>query len=81
MMNIQTGQLVELTPKTRRGKNALQLKTNVWLVTQVADTVMCLGHKPGFLLREERDDDERMPDMRWVELPVDKNFDWKELDN
>jgi len=28
-----------------------------------------------------RNDDGRMPDVRWVESPTDKNFDWKLLDN
>jgi len=81
MMSIQIGQLVELTPKTRRGKNALQNKTNVWKVAQVCDSVMCLNNNAGFMLVEVRDDDGRMPDVRWVESPTDKNFDWKLLDN
>ena len=81
MMSIQIGQLVELTPKTRRGKNALQNKTNVWKVAQVCDSVMCLGDNAGFMLVEVRNDDRRMPDVRWVGSPTDKNFDWKLLDN
>jgi len=81
MISIQTGQLVELTPKTRRGKDALQNKTNVWKVAQVCDSVMCLGDNAGFMLVEVRNDDGRMPDVRWVESPTDKNFDWKLLDN
>jgi len=79
-MDIQTGQLVELTPKTRRGKNALQNRTNAWRVAQVCDSVMCLNNNRGFMLVEARDDD-RVPDVRWVELPIDKNFDWQLLDN
>ncbi len=66
---------ITLTPKTRRGKNALQNKTNLWEVTELRESVPCLDG-PGFCLTEVRKDD-RALDCRWIELPVDKNFDWK----
>ena len=70
---------VALKPKTRKGKNALQNKTNIWRVFDVSDRVMCLG-AAGFGLFEVRDDG-RECDCRWIELPVDKNFDWNLVDN
>ena len=69
-----------LKPITRKGKNALQNKTNVWNVAQICDSVMCLNNNPGFMLVEVRSDD-RMPDIRWLELPTDKNFEWNLVDN
>lgn len=78
-MQPQLEQIVTLTPKTRRGKNALQNKTNAWRVFDVSEHVACVGG-PAFGLFEVREDD-RQPDCRWIALPVDKNFDWNLVDN
>jgi hypothetical protein len=72
------GQIVKLTPKTRRGKNALQTKVNRWRVDKHTADAMCFNHEPAFFLTELRDDT-RSPDIRWIQLPVDKNFDWEIL--
>jgi hypothetical protein len=79
MITPVVGQIVRLTHKTRRGKNALQNKVNLWRVDKLTDDAFCFNHEPAFMLVEMRVD-ERSPDLRWIQLPVDKNFDWEILD-
>ncbi len=68
-----------LKPITRKGKNALQNKTNVWRVFEVCEHAQCVGG-PAFGLFEVREDD-RQPDCRWIALPTDKNFQWNLVDS
>lgn len=75
------GQIIKLIPKTRAGKNKLQNKTNLWRVTNILESVICLNNGPGFCIAEIPDRDKRWPDARWIRLPVDENFDWEIMDS
>lgn len=76
----QFGQTIKLIPKTRTGKNKLQNKRNLWRVTNVLESVICLNNDRGFCIAEINEE-KRWPDSRWIRLPIDENFDWQILDN
>ena len=75
MRQPKPGDRISLVALTRRGKNALQNKRNLWEVSRIQDNVICLGGR-GFHIWEMREDDKH-PDGRWIALPDDPNFDWQ----
>ena len=77
---MNTDDIIILTPITRKGKNALQNKTNRWRVFAVCDSVSCLNNQPGIGLLEVPEHD-RMPDCRWIKQRDDANFTWVTEDN
>ena len=80
-MNVpQEGEVITLKPKTRKGKNGLQNRTNCWRVHEIRDSVMCLNNDRGAFLIELNEDHsptERFPNVKWITLPTDKDFEWE----
>tara|TARA_R110002126_G_scaffold105861_2_gene240398 strand:+ start:4022 stop:4255 length:234 start_codon:yes stop_codon:yes gene_type:complete len=70
---MNAGDVIKLTPKTRKGKNALQNKVNEWTVLVFSPTVSFSFDK-GWMMVVERREDDREPDVRWLQERDDKNF-------
>lgn len=64
---INVADRVKLTPKTRRGKNALQNKGDTWVVIRLG-----FFNNSGAMLLQEYG----TVNLRWVKLSQDENFDW-----
>lgn len=71
-MNI--GDIVKLKPKTRRGKNALQNKTNKWFVSEHTYNVLFTTDVGPWVRLTEMRNDTLGPSIRWVHLKRDDNF-------
>lgn len=70
-MNIKD--TVSLTPKTRKAKNSLQNKCNLWSVVGFGPA-QCFDGRDSVQLQEIREDD-RIPAIKNLEFPIDKDFD------
>ncbi len=73
------GDIIKLVPLTRAGKNKLQNKFNKWQVLAFSNEVQFSSDK-GWMMIVERRDDDRPPDVRWVQERNDKNFTFERID-
>tara|TARA_R110002094_G_scaffold1901_6_gene8008 strand:+ start:4323 stop:4556 length:234 start_codon:yes stop_codon:yes gene_type:complete len=76
---MNAGDIIELTPKTRKGKNALQNKVNEWAVLIFSNEV-AFSFDKGWMMIVERRDDDKEPDVRWVQEKGDKNFNFTPIE-
>jgi len=67
---------MKLVPKTRKGKNKIaEAGTDRWHVVGTADSVQCLGNRPGLLIRPTLEHQPQPDKRRWILAQNDPDFE------